>query len=142
GKVVDKIGHRLQDLKLVVDDGCVVAARTVPLLLMLALAGFGALKILIGISRDKPVTFLLMLCALTVIVALGVFLRRPHRTRHGDRVLDRLKKQHSALQYAAQQPGQLTWEELPLALGLFGLGVLAASGPLKQLRTALHPPGS
>jgi uncharacterized protein (TIGR04222 family) len=142
GKVVEKVGHRLQDLKLVVDDGRALAARTVPLLLMLALAGFGAVKILVGLGRNKPVLFLAMFCAATVLVSLVVFARRPHRTRHGDRVLDRLKKQHSALQYAAREPGQLTWEELPLALGLFGLGVLAASGPLKELRTALHPPGS
>jgi uncharacterized protein (TIGR04222 family) len=137
---VARIAGRLQELGLLVWDGRARAARFVPFFLVLSVALFGAVKVAVGLSRHKPVGFLVVLCLLTVVVASAGFLRRVHRSRRGDRTLKQLREKHAALHYAAKaRPQALAGIDLPLALGLFGLGVLAG-GPLDELRTALRPP--
>jgi uncharacterized protein (TIGR04222 family) len=135
----DRIDQRLQKLGLVVSDDKAPAARVIPTLLVLAVAFFGALKIAVGLSRGKPVVFLVILCVLTVLIALAGFARRPHRTRRGGRLLAQLKQDHAALAHAGRHPNDLAEQDLALAMGLFGLVVLS-EGPLADLKTALTPP--
>jgi uncharacterized protein (TIGR04222 family) len=139
-EVLEEIDQRLKDWGLVVSDGKSVVARLAPTLLVLGVAIFGGIKLLVGLSRGKPVGFLVVLCIVTVLIALIGFARRPHRSGRGDRLLTRLKREHAALQHAARVPApDLAAEDLTLALGLFGLSVLMG-GPLNDLRTALTPP--
>jgi uncharacterized protein (TIGR04222 family) len=136
---IEPIDRRLQRLGLVVSDDKATAARVIPTLLVLAVAGFGALKVAVGLSRGKPVFFLVLFCVLTLLIAVAGFARRPHRTRRGDRVLKELQQEHAALAHAARHPDNLAEQDLALALGLFGLGVLS-EGPLADLQKALTPP--
>jgi uncharacterized protein (TIGR04222 family) len=110
-----------------------------PVLLWLAL---GLVKIGVGVSRGKPVGFLVLLCIATAVVSL-FFLAVPIvRTRLGDRVLERLKREYAMLQVTAKtRANTLDSEQLVLALGLFGVGILAG-GPLASVRAAMIPRGS
>jgi uncharacterized protein (TIGR04222 family) len=138
--VAARPAERLKAMGLLVDDATAWAVRFWPTFLVLLLAGFAAVKIAVGLSRGKPVLFLALALAATVAVALVGFARRPHRSIRGDQLLEQLKEEHAALEYtASRQPAGLAGTDLPLAMGLFGMGVLAA-GPLADLRTALKPP--
>lgn len=133
---------RLQESGLLVGDTTALAIQFWPTLLVLLVAGFGAIKVALGLSRDKPVLFLIVACVVTVLVAFIGFARKPHRTRRGDKLLKHLKVEHAALEYTAnRQPANLAGADLAMAMGLFGMGVLAA-GSLAHLRTALRPPRS
>ena len=66
----------------------VVALR---LLIALLAPAMGVVKIGVGLSPEKPVTYLIVLCIVSTVVALDGFARRPHRTRLGDRLLASLK---------------------------------------------------
>jgi uncharacterized protein (TIGR04222 family) len=132
---MEPIRARLRKLGLVVG--------RVPLLppaVMLGVALFGLIKVVVGAARDKPVGFLVLACIGTVLVALKGFGRPVHRTRRGDRVLAQLKREHAALrETAGARRGDLPSADLSLAVGLFGLGLLA-KGPLTGLQTLLRPP--
>lgn len=111
----------------------------VPVLLWLAL---GLVKIAVGLSRGKPVVFLVLFCGITAIVAVLLLAVPIARTRLGDRVLEHLRNQYAALRFTATtRADALETEQLVLALGLFGLGILAG-GPLASVRAAMVPRGS
>src|SRR5207244_1758807 len=72
--------------------------------------------------------------------ASAFFATRPHRTRRGDLVLSRLKHENAALEFAAKRSGRMLSDgDLAMALGLFGMSILAA-GPLANAYRALQPP--
>jgi uncharacterized protein (TIGR04222 family) len=134
------IDKRLKEMGLLVADGQARLVRLVPTLLVLGVAVFGIIKIGVGLSRGKPVAFLVVLCVATVLIALIGFARGVHRTVRGDRVLTRLKQENAALEHTARRkPSELAGDDLALAMGLFGIGILAY-GPLAPLGTALRPP--
>src|SRR5262249_37307681 len=127
---------------LLVSDGAAWAARGVTVLPMVALLVLGLMKINVGVSRGRPVGFLVVLCVLTGIVALALLIKRPHRSRRGDRALARLKGENAALRHAPRSLStRVSADDLALAVALFGTAVLVG-GPLADLRTALMPPPS
>ncbi|ROU04505.1 TIGR04222 domain-containing membrane protein [Lysobacter enzymogenes] len=82
---------------------------------LLALAALGALKIWIGLDRDRPVGFLVVLVGLTLIVAMARLLRQQQRTRAGEWAL------HDASGRVA--PGDLAAQvALSGTVGLYGSG--------------------
>ncbi|MDB5328049.1 MAG: hypothetical protein JWM57_3618 [Phycisphaerales bacterium] len=84
------IRQTLQTQQLVVRDESVWMSRATAIVLMgLVLLG-GIAKIFVGVSRNRPVSFLVMLCLATV-VAFVLLLRGPSRTSAGNAVLRRLR---------------------------------------------------
>jgi uncharacterized protein (TIGR04222 family) len=101
---------------------------------------FGLVKVFVGLARDKPVGFLIVLLIVTAAVAIAFFAIRPFRSRRGDTLLARLKHDNTALEYAAgRRLDDMGDADLVLAMGLFGMGVLAG-GPLARVHTALRAP--
>lgn len=145
---VDKLAHAiikplaesLQTQGLVLTDAQAAKATWVPFLLAALVPAFGAIKIFVGLSRNRPVEILVTACLLS-FVFIGVALaRRPLRSRRGDAVLARLRHEHQGLRNQLQSSfTELSATALPLAIGLFGLDVLAGT-PFDRLRTALRPP--
>jgi uncharacterized protein (TIGR04222 family) len=134
--------QRLEQLGLEVPAERSLGIRFWPTVFLLAVALFGTIKIAVGLSRDKPVAFLVVACVATVVTAIILACVPVHRTRRGDLVLAELKQRHAALQTTAgSAPGTLHGHDLALAIGLFGMGVLAA-GPLAALHRGLTPPAS
>ncbi len=137
----EAIENSLAEQGLVETDESFLLARWVPLLMLAMVWLLGAAKMGVGVSRGKPVAFLVMiLIALSVV---GVcFWRRPLRTRPGDRVLGKIKSDHRALrELHLQDETGIGMPELVLAAGLFGVAALDHPG-ITQLKTAMSRAGA
>jgi uncharacterized protein (TIGR04222 family) len=103
--------------------------------LMAAPLGLGIAKIVIGISRDKPVGFLIVACVITAILALLFLLARDRLTSRGKSAIKHLEKQFGG---TGPKPDVVTLSpaDLALGVGLFGAAYLAAS-PLANVYAML-----
>lgn len=139
GRITDAIGCKLLAANLALMPGQRISARLLPALVVATIFVIGIGKISIGISRGKPVTFLVLLSIVTAGIAIGFAAVPTYRTRAGDRMLKRARGEHAALHTSAlHAPQRLECSDLALALALFGPAVLS-SGPLVSLRDALWP---
>jgi uncharacterized protein (TIGR04222 family) len=136
------IREALQEKGLLVADDQAALARLAPTALALLPPFVGLIKIFVGLSRSRPVEFLIVACILSTVVALVGFARGVHRSRRGDRALARLKEANAAMAHSVpRRLEQTAPDDLVLAMGLFGVGVLASS-PLADLHGLLRPPPS
>lgn len=138
--VVGEISDRLKELGLVVADTQARKVIALPLLIALGTAGVGAVKIFVGLNRDKPVGWLIVLCIVFSIACLFTFARRPLRTQLGDAVLTKLKSQHALLKTSLAAPSTDS-AMFATGVGLFGLAALDGT-PWDGLRKDLRPPAS
>lgn len=136
--VVGDIADKLKALGLVVADVQANKAVTFPMLIAVGSVGMGVIKILIGLERGKPVSFLVALCFITGLISLAALARRPLRSRLGDAVLARLKAQHATLKNSVARPG-IEPMMFATGIGLFGMSVLDGT-PYDSLRKELQPP--
>jgi uncharacterized protein (TIGR04222 family) len=129
------IEKRLQNLGLLVNSRQAKVVKWLPALPVFAVLILGIAKIMVGISRGKPVGFLIMLCIITAIFGFCLLVK-PHRSRYGDRTLTNLQARHENL----KQPSTSQTYEIGLAFGLFGSVVLADSSfaDLKRLLVPLQ----
>lgn len=128
-----KVAQRLEQDGLILPADAAGRARWGSASIMFALAAFGTAKIFVGLSRHRPV----LLLVAGVLAAIGVaviFLTRSRRTRAGNVVLERLKRNHASL-HRSDYSG-VAAHDLALAVALFGPAVLSG-GPLDELRNAL-----
>lgn len=123
-----------------VPDELVWKAKLQPLLVALAVPALGAVKIWVGLSRNKPVGILVFLCIASLLVALVAFLRRPRRSRRGDHAVEMLKVVHSNLRNSAQSASASpTGVLMPLAVSVFGLELLEGTA-YAEMQKRLAPP--
>lgn len=111
----------LQASGLLLDDASAWRVRWYSALPLLLLVGFGATKILIGVSRGKPIGFLVLLTILLALVAVGFLLTRPTRTRAGDQALADARQHHGRALRAPRN------QELGLAVALLGTAALSGT---------------
>jgi uncharacterized protein (TIGR04222 family) len=107
---------------LLIDGGTTLQMRfwqTLPYLLLL---GFGAIKLDVGIARDRPVGFLTIFLIVTAIFALVRFLAVDRRTRAAVEALSNARRTSERLRRAP------TVNETDMAVALFGTTVLVGSG--------------
>ncbi|MBE9042352.1 TIGR04222 domain-containing membrane protein, partial [Oscillatoriales cyanobacterium LEGE 11467] len=129
----DDIRNRLINLKLLPklkDSRQLQWLFALPVLLVWLL---GLTKLGVGMSRGKPVGFLLLLCVATAFIGWQLLKRSWHRTEYGEWVLTRLQMRHSDLK---KQLLDDLGEQAGLAFALFGMSVLT-SGELQGLRQVL-----
>jgi uncharacterized protein (TIGR04222 family) len=117
---MESVGDRLQQLNLVLKPVQSFQIGLYPNLPILALLCLGIAKISVGVGREKPVGFLMLLCLGLVIFGLGLLVTQPSRTRYGDRRLDELHNQFQPLKKAST-----TDQQLLMCFALFGSVVLA-----------------
>ena len=84
----------------------------------LPLLGLGVARVAAGTANGRPVGFLVVLLAVTVVLAVALCLRAPNTTELGRRTLERLRAE-TGRPAAGASPS-----ELALATALFGAGVL------------------
>ena len=118
--------HRqLEAWGLVMPAGGMLRCQVVPALMMLAVALLGVAKIVVGLSRGKPVEYLLLLVIVTTMVA-ALLLKRPLRTRAGDAMLGQIRSQHDSLAGPwAGERERLEGDGVVLAAALFGISSIA-----------------
>ncbi|HIK38587.1 MAG: TIGR04222 domain-containing membrane protein [Geminocystis sp.] len=97
-------------------------SSTLPVILVILL---GIAKIIVGIQRQKPVGFLVIMVLFFSIIALTL-LQPPFRSGWGEKFLQDVRKRYATTTYT------------PLALAIFGYTVLASS-PLAELYSILAP---
>jgi uncharacterized protein (TIGR04222 family) len=133
------LAKRLEQYEYLLDPMRRAVCYAVPVVVMSGLLMFGASKIVIGINRDRPVVFLLLICFAVIGALFGFAVKSPHRTRRGTRFLARLKDEHAALYATASvAPSRMSYADIALAYALYGPAVLSM-GPLAELNAAMKP---
>lgn len=128
----EPIGRRLVADGLMMDAGLIQQMRfwqTSPYFLLLA---FGMIKLTVGITRNRPVGFLMLFLFATAILAAIRWFSVERRTRGGLAALDDARTSAERLKLAP------TSSETDLAVALFGTVILVGSGwsDFHLLRTA------
>ena len=82
---------------------------------------FGIMKIQVGLQRDRPVEFLVLLALLTGVATLVLLAYRPERSRAGDAVLREMNVRHAHARRAPRDG------DIGLAVALAGTAVLAGT---------------
>jgi uncharacterized protein (TIGR04222 family) len=130
------IHERLRTDGLLVSRTASLFGRWVPLTLSVALVLFAVGKIQVGMSRGRPVSFLVIGTIALAIVTFVLFVRPLFRTAFGNQYLARLLRQHASLEHSARlNSNDLSPQLLALALGLWGCGLVMpghAATALKQ----------
>jgi uncharacterized protein (TIGR04222 family) len=136
-----QLADRLRQWELIPSDSRWLKARLLSALVMLAVVVVGAMKVNVGLSRHRPVGFLVVLVIIAGFITLSIFKNRPARTRLGDQALKQLQDESAALQMAARtQPDRLAGPDVALAIGLFGVSALAfVDNDWTDMRAALRP---
>lgn len=116
----------------------VARAHLIPLAIACAGPGLGVVKIFVGVSRDRPVTYLVFGCLFAIAVTLLLLGRRPWRTCAGDKVLRGLRAQQSRARRHALASGAGAATSAALAVAVFGPTILAAEG-MYDLQRTLRP---
>lgn len=135
----DPICDRLQRLGLLLTERQAKLAQQLPASLIFAVLLLGITKIVVGISRGKPVGFLVVLCIITAIIGLCFLGVSVFRTRCGDRVLAKLRTRHANLRQTRAINNSQADSQLELAFALFSSEVLTDSS-LTDLKQVLTPP--
>ena len=91
------------------------------------LLGLGVVRLLFGLSRDKPVFNLAVLLGATVLLMLND-LEVPTRTRAGNNALKELRRRQSSLKTDAAA-GRVSAQWFAMAMALFGTAALWESDP-------------
>ncbi|HEV3003430.1 MAG TPA: TIGR04222 domain-containing membrane protein, partial [Pirellulales bacterium] len=97
----DQLATRLEQHGLVLSRGDARRAAWWPASIVFLVFLVGLIKIGVGISRDKPVGFLIGACIVTSVATAFFLLRRAMRTTAGDTLLADLKVRHAALKSSA-----------------------------------------
>ncbi|HUL67873.1 MAG TPA: TIGR04222 domain-containing membrane protein [Burkholderiaceae bacterium] len=104
---------------------CLRGAKASPFAAVIAL---GIAKILVGIARHRPVTFLVVFVLVSLVI-LGIKLfKLPLRSARGEAALRNLKRRNAALETTVRRRSrELDDATLLFAIALFGPQVLASS---------------
>jgi uncharacterized protein (TIGR04222 family) len=135
----ERISSRLRQEGYLFDESDRLRHTVLPSLLPLCVILLGVIKILVGMTRNRPVFFLVVLCGVSLFLVYR-FMKSDERTPAGIALVDRLRKENAAMEYQASwRFHELSGEDVVLATGLFGTGILVG-GPFAMLDQILHPP--
>jgi uncharacterized protein (TIGR04222 family) len=128
---------RLREQGLLLTNSQASLARWIPTLVPLVLTLLGIAKISVGLSRNKPVGFLILLTLAAAIATVVVAAVSSHRTRFGDRVLKQWAKRHLSLKKPDwNAAGSI--DSAAIAVALYSSSVLASS-PWRGIEEELTP---
>lgn len=138
---VDQLRAQLQDSGLVPNADQESLIRWVPFSVGSAVTLLGIVKIAVGVSRDRPVGFLVLMSLISLFCTL-MFLSVPRATKKGREVLEAERHKFARLRKPGRDAIALHRNDLMLGVGLFGLGNLVGS-QYDGMRQSLQPaPGS
>jgi len=135
--VVDVFEERLQALGLLMSEEAQSAYRRCVWAVMGVVLLIGGIKVCVGLSRERPVFFLVMLLIGTLVLAANVA-KAPLRTLRGDKVLKHFERRNAALRTSAMAAGSLavsplSGDSIVYAVGLFGVSAAALDPTLTAL---------
>lgn len=118
---VERAERQLRDAGLTVDGDTQASLRRWAALPFVALAAFGAVRLVRGLLLDHSVGYLVALMVVTLIAALIRWFGVDLRTPAGKRAVGKARRSHDRLRRAPTRP------EMALGVALFGTAVLAGS---------------
>lgn len=124
---LEQIRAKLQILGLLMPKALAGLAIAAPLAVALAPILVGLVKIMLGVSRDKPVVFLVAFCLVNLVLALILFAKAPSRTRFGSAHLQALRNESREWNHQSAATQIMPAENLMMGVALYGLGSLADS---------------
>ncbi len=92
------------------------------------LMGIGIIKVFIGIEREKPVLFLLMLLLVSLIITIVVIRRTPRLTIPGRNMLEGLRARHADSEQQALRGQPLPQQDASIVFSLLGPACLIGMG--------------
>lgn len=135
------VTKRLESMGLILTSSRRWMAGFVSAALVAIVLAMGVAKICIGVSRNRPVLYLVIVCVITLLVLIR-FAVPPLQTFAGRRLFRKLKSDNAALNAsAARNSRTLSGLDVALAFGLWGPVILtgtevAAFGTLLRERSA------
>ncbi|MFN9244646.1 MAG: TIGR04222 domain-containing membrane protein [Cyanobacteriota bacterium] len=131
------IRDRLRQLGLLVMPNQSIKAQIYPAVILVGLLALGIAKIGVGISRGRPVGFLVMMCLVLSVAGLCFLFVPVHRSRYGDQVLQEIRSRIPSAPVRHADP------QLPLAFALLGAAILPTDtfADLKQMFTPVSSGG-
>lgn len=133
---------KLQSQGLILKGQQETLAKWLPFMIAMVAPLFLAVpKIVIGMGRGKPVTFLIGMFVLSLLSALWLLPKygAAMRSVRGDKLLDRLKEVNGTLLAAASSGANLTSGDVSKAFALFGIAALASVPAMADLHMLLRP---
>ncbi|MGI8907364.1 MAG: TIGR04222 domain-containing membrane protein [Candidatus Sumerlaeaceae bacterium] len=126
----DKMHEKLLRMGMLLSKNSIWSIRILMMSLYLVVAAVGAIKIWVGISRDKPVGFLIAFVIATVLIALLCLAGQFFRTSRADTTLSKLRKKSESLKAVVKSGGSsLSGNDLALGVALFGVAAIPAMYP-------------
>ncbi|MBB4961500.1 TIGR04222 domain-containing membrane protein [Micromonospora polyrhachis] len=128
-QAIDQLRRQLEVAGLVPTLAQRRTARLVPLLLV-GLVGLGAVRLIAGLSADKPVGFLIALLAIVTVVTVVLLVVVPRQTRAAKSALRQLRIRHVHLS-PGNSPSYSSYgtTSAAMAVGLFGGAALWGLDP-------------
>ncbi|HIK42466.1 TIGR04222 domain-containing membrane protein, partial [Thermoleptolyngbya sp. M55_K2018_002] len=137
-RAVETLRSRLQELGLALSSAQAAKARLYPTLLLLLPLLLGIAKVLVGLSRGRPVGFLLMMIVVWLAV-IAIFQLPPLSSRYGDRALQQIRATHqSAMTLRTRDLSAMQQTQLLFLIALAGTTALRGK-EFASLRAALSP---
>jgi len=135
-----EIAERLEREGLAVSPARRAAVRFIPLIGLMLLMAIGVAKVWVGLERNHPVGFLVLLLVATGVTLVCAARFVPRATAAGSKWVFELRDRHAALRTTlrSDQPGPQEPEDVALAVGLWGPAVLTA-GMFAALAAGLAP---
>ncbi|MBI2810187.1 MAG: TIGR04222 domain-containing membrane protein [Candidatus Melainabacteria bacterium] len=141
--ISQSIRPKLIGAGLILSDARTAAIRVICTLMVLTpIVFWGAPRILLGMSRHKPVGFLVLLCLMGLAAAVYFFCQTCVRTARGDDAVAFLKAENRTLEYSVTHGSGGSSHELAMAAGLFGTSILMASPLFAPMRPVFAAPVS
>ncbi|MDG2618080.1 TIGR04222 domain-containing membrane protein [Thermoleptolyngbya sichuanensis XZ-Cy5] len=140
-RATETLRSRLQALGLALSPAQAAKARLYPALLLLLPLLLGIAKVLVGLSRGRPVGFLLMMIVVWLVV-IAIFQLPPLSSRYGERALQQIRATHqSAMTLRTRDLSAVQQTQLLFLIALSGTTALRGK-EFASLRAALSPVSS
>lgn len=132
----ERIRDKLVDMGYMLDEQRAKGAQIAIGMLGFVPVVLGVIKMIIGMSRGRPIEYLIFVTIAMGTVAIAIAARPMRRTRSGDDRLRELQARHKALRPKSGDPSGA----VVTAVALFGMAALAGTAYADMHRT-LTPPG-
>jgi uncharacterized protein (TIGR04222 family) len=134
------IEDQLRGLGLIHSASNAMRMRLAPILPLGVVLLLGLWRMALGIQRDRPVGYLVLLCGLLVVTLVLHLMIRPWRNPRGDSLYRTLLRVKPQLKSSPEPPSSPAF---PMAFALMGMAALPSTGKMATLqRGALLPPPS
>jgi uncharacterized protein (TIGR04222 family) len=135
----ETIRYTLLTAGLLVSDPAVAAWRVLTVIAFGVILAIAAMKVATGVSRDKPVGFLVVAGFATLVTVIVLMRNAPFRSQPGERLLRRLRHARPNRRKASPPGPSPVASIAGLGVALYGLDALAGHPQYRHLQQTMAP---